>query len=148
MKNVILKITNLTKKYKDKLALDNISFEIEKGKIYGFIGENGAGKTTTIRAITGLTVIDEGIIELFGKSDKKGLEQARKKMGCLVERPILSLDDTAFNNLNLMFNEFAIIVAIVVFPVPGFPYKIIEHIVLLLNILEINFQYRNKNIKK
>jgi len=101
MKNVILKITNLTKKYKDKLALDNISFEIEKGKIYGFIGENGAGKTTTIRAITGLTVIDEGIIELFGKSDKKGLEQARKKMGCLVERPILSLDDTAFNNLKM-----------------------------------------------
>lgn len=101
MKNVILKISNITKKYKDKVALDNVSFEIEKGKIYGFIGENGAGKTTTIRAITGLTEVDEGTIELFGKSDKKGLEQARKKMGCLVERPILSLNDTAFNNLKM-----------------------------------------------
>lgn len=101
MNNVILKIDNLTKRYKDKVALDHVSFEIEKGKIYGFIGENGAGKTTTIRAITGLSTIDEGRVELFGCSDKKGLELARKKMGCLVERPVLILNDTAFNNLKM-----------------------------------------------
>ena len=101
MNNVILKISNLTKKYGDKIALDNISFKIEKGKIYGFIGENGAGKTTTIRSITGLTSEYEGTIELFGKSDKNGLEQARKRMGCLVEKPILLLNDTAFNNLKM-----------------------------------------------
>lgn len=101
MKDVILRINNLTKKYKDKVALDHVSFEIEKGKIYGFIGENGAGKTTTIRSITGLTTIDEGSIELFGRSTQKGLEQARKKMGCLVERPILSLNETAFYNLKM-----------------------------------------------
>lgn len=101
MKNIILKIDNLTKRYKDKVALDHVSFEIEKGKIYGFIGENGAGKTTCIRSITGLTSIDEGSVELFGCSNQKGLEQARKKMGCLVERPILSLNDTAFNNLKM-----------------------------------------------
>lgn len=101
MSNIILKIDQLTKKYKDKIALDHVSFEIEKGKIYGFIGENGAGKTTTIRSITGLTTIDEGTVELFGRSDQKGLEQARKQMGCLVESPILSLNNTAFENLKM-----------------------------------------------
>ena len=101
MGNIILKIDNLTKRYKDKVVLDHVSFEIEKGKIYGFIGENGAGKTTTIRSITGLTSIDEGSVELFGQSTSKGLEQARKKMGCLVERPILSLNETAFYNLKM-----------------------------------------------
>lgn len=101
MKDIILKIDGLTKRYKDVVALDHVSFEIEKGKIYGFIGENGAGKTTTIRAITGLSSIDEGRVELFGCSDQKGLEQARKKMGCLVERPVLLLNDTAFNNLKM-----------------------------------------------
>ena len=79
--------------------LDNVSFEIEKGKIYGFIGENGAGKTTAIRAITGLSPIDHGSIELFGKSDAKGLAEARRNMGCLVERPILEQNKTARQNL-------------------------------------------------
>ena len=97
----ILKISNLTKTYGTKKALNNVSFEVEKGKIYGFIGENGAGKTTTIRSITGLTTIDEGTVELFGVSSKKGLENARKKMGCLVERPILSLNKTAYENLKM-----------------------------------------------
>lgn len=101
MGNIILKIDKLTKRYKDKVALDHVSFEIEKGKIYGFIGENGAGKTTTIRSITGLSSIEEGSVELFGHSNRKGLEQARKKMGCLVERPILSLNETAFYNLKM-----------------------------------------------
>lgn len=101
MSNVILKIDNLTKRYKDKVALDHVSFEIQKGKIYGFIGENGAGKTTTIRSITGLSSIDEGKVELFGSSDSKGLQQARKKMGCLVERPILMLNESAFYNLKM-----------------------------------------------
>lgn len=101
MSNVILKIDNLTKRYKDKVALDHVSFEIQKGKIYGFIGENGAGKTTTIRSITGLSSIDEGSVELFGLSDSKGLQKARKKMGCLVERPILMLNESAFYNLKM-----------------------------------------------
>ena len=55
MDNVILRVNGLTRTYGDKTALDGVSFAIEKGKIYGFIGENGAGKTTTIRAVTGLT---------------------------------------------------------------------------------------------
>ena len=99
--NTILKVNGLTKKYGSKTALDNVAFNVEKGKIYGFIGENGAGKTTTIRAITGLSEAPSGTVELFGASDKKGLTKARRKMGYLVEHPILSMNDTAEGNLKM-----------------------------------------------
>lgn len=101
MSDAILRINNLSKTYGAKKALDGVSFEVERGKIYGFIGENGAGKTTAIRAITGLSPIENGTIELFGKSDSKGLAEARRKMGCLVESPILDMRKTAKENLML-----------------------------------------------
>ena len=99
--NTILKVNGLTKKYGSKTALNNVAFNVERGKIYGFIGENGAGKTTTIRAITGLSEAPSGTVELFGASDKKGLTMARRKMGYLVEHPILSMNDTAEGNLKM-----------------------------------------------
>ena len=99
--NTILKVSGLTKNYGAKTALNNVTFSVEKGRIYGFIGENGAGKTTAIRAITGLSVVPAGKVELFGSSDKKGLIKARRKMGYLVESPILSLNDTAEGNLRM-----------------------------------------------
>ena len=101
MSDVILRINDLSKTYGPKKALDGVSFEVERGKIYGFIGENGAGKTTAIRAITGLSPIENGTIELFGKSDSKGLAEARRKMGCPVESPILDMRKTAKENLML-----------------------------------------------
>ena len=101
MGDSILRISNLTKSYGAKKALDDVSFEVGRGRIYGFIGENGAGKTTAIRAITGLSPVDHGTIELFGRSDKKGLIEARRKMGCLVEHPILDMRKTAKENLLL-----------------------------------------------
>lgn len=63
----ILKINNLTKKYGDFIALNQINFEIKKGEVYGFIGPNGAGKTTTIRLILGLLKANQGNITIFGK---------------------------------------------------------------------------------
>lgn len=99
MSDTIMKISKLSKSYGAKRVLENVSFEIEEGKIYGFIGENGAGKTTAIRAITGLSPVTDGKVELFGRSDKKGLEEGRKKIGCLVEKPILALNKTAKDNL-------------------------------------------------
>ena len=99
--NTILRVNGLTKKYGSKTALNNVAFNVERGKIYGFIGENGAGKTTTIRAITGLSEAPSGTVELFGASDKKGLTKARRKMGYLVEHPILSMNDTAEGNLKM-----------------------------------------------
>lgn len=99
--NTILKVNGLTKKYGPKTALNNVTFSVEKGRIYGFIGENGAGKTTAIRAITGLSESPDGKIELFGSNNKKSLIKARRKMGYLVEHPILSMNDTAAGNLRM-----------------------------------------------
>jgi ABC-2 type transport system ATP-binding protein len=65
--NVTLKVQNVTKRFGDFTAVDDISFEIRAGRVFGFLGPNGAGKTTTIRMIVGITAPDEGFIELFGK---------------------------------------------------------------------------------
>ena len=77
-----------------------MSFSVEKGKIYGFVGENGAGKTTTIRAITGLSSYS-GTVSLFGSSTEEGLLIGRRQMGCLVEKPILYPDKDASYNLRM-----------------------------------------------
>ncbi len=99
MSDTILSVKDLSKTYGAKTVLEKVSFEVKKGRIYGFIGENGAGKTTAIRAITGLSPVEQGSVELFGKSDEKGLAEARRKIGCLVERPILELNKSARDNL-------------------------------------------------
>ncbi|HOO80520.1 MAG TPA: ATP-binding cassette domain-containing protein, partial [Lachnospiraceae bacterium] len=51
----MVKVTHLTKTYGDRVVVNDLSFELEKGKVYGFLGPNGAGKSTTIRILTGLT---------------------------------------------------------------------------------------------
>ena len=66
----VLKITNVSKKYEKKLVLDKVNMTINKGDIYGFVGENGSGKTTIIRLITGLIFPLEGDIEIFGSNSK------------------------------------------------------------------------------
>lgn len=101
MSDLLLQTHQLTKKYHEKIAIEDISISVEAGKIYGFIGENGAGKTTTIRILTGLSKATSGSIEIFGKKSKVELEKARKKIGCLVEHPILSLSQTAKENLKM-----------------------------------------------
>ncbi|MDU1043879.1 ATP-binding cassette domain-containing protein, partial [Peptoniphilus rhinitidis] len=68
---ILLEIKNLTKKYKNNTALDNVDLRILKGKVYGFIGKNGAGKTTLIRMITGLAFPTSGEISIFGNKGEK-----------------------------------------------------------------------------
>lgn len=76
-----LEIKNLKKAYKGKLAVDGVSFSIEKGEFYGFLGPNGAGKTTTIKAITGMATLDGGTITVFGIDVVSDYRNARKKVG-------------------------------------------------------------------
>ncbi len=99
MKNIILKTSNLTKRYGQQAAVDNISMSIEKGNIYGLIGQNGAGKTTLIRLITSLTFADAGHIEIMGENSPEGLCTARKRIGCIVETPAFYPTLTAEQNL-------------------------------------------------
>ena len=79
---VTLQVENVTKRYGDFTAIDNISFEIKAGRVFGFLGPNGAGKTTTIRMIVGITVPDEGTVRLFGE---KISSEIQNKIGYLPE---------------------------------------------------------------
>lgn len=101
MKEVVLKTQNLTKAYGSQLAVDNINMTINKGDIYGFIGQNGAGKTTLIRMITGLIHKSNGEVELFGKSGEASLNEGRTMIGSLIEYPAFYGNMTARENLEV-----------------------------------------------
>ena len=74
MNNVTLKVENISKRFGDFTAVEDLSFDVEAGRVFGFLGPNGAGKTTTIRMIVGITVPDEGRIELFGENISNELQ--------------------------------------------------------------------------
>lgn len=69
-----LRVSNVTKRFGDFTAVDDLSFEVRPGRVFGFLGPNGAGKTTTIRMIVGITAPDEGEIRLFGERMSAGLQ--------------------------------------------------------------------------
>ena len=101
MNSTVLEAHNLTKKYKHSLVIDHINLRIEKGKIYGFIGQNGAGKTTFLRLTAGLSFPTDGTLELWGQRNRTGLQEQRKRMGCLIESPALYPNLTAVQNLEV-----------------------------------------------
>ena len=77
MSSVILEAHDLTKEYRHTVALDHIDLKIEKGKIYGFIGQNGAGKTTFLRLVTGLAFPTSGTLSLW-ENRRKGIAGTEK----------------------------------------------------------------------
>ncbi len=99
MSEIICQTTELCKNYKNFHALQNVNFSINRGEIYGLVGENGAGKSTLIRILTGLAFKSSGIITLFGKTDH--LQHERTKIGCTIEMPALYKDMTAKQNLEI-----------------------------------------------
>ena len=101
MKEVILKTYNITKKYGNQVAVNNVNMTIKKGEIYGFIGQNGAGKTTLIRLITGLIHKTGGEIELLGATGENELNKSRTMVGSLIETPSFYTNMTARENLEV-----------------------------------------------
>ncbi len=97
MKEAILKTNQLTKKYDNFTALENVNIQINKGDIYGLIGRNGAGKTTLMKVITTLTNKTSGEYELFG--EKENVLEKKKRIGCLIENPAFFPSLTAYENL-------------------------------------------------
>ena len=85
----MLKIEHLTKRYGDKIAVNDLSIEIKSGEIYGFIGHNGAGKTTTIKCSCGLLEFDEGEIYVDGLSIKTDPLECKKRLSYLPDNPDL-----------------------------------------------------------
>lgn len=98
MDEIILKTKNLTKKYKDFVALDNVNINVHRGDIYGLIGRNGAGKTTLMKIVTTLANKTSGSFDLFGNSDKD-LTATKRRIGCLIENPAFFPNLSAYNNL-------------------------------------------------
>ena len=95
----MLKVKNLVKNYGDFNVLKNISFEVEKGKIYGFLGQNGAGKTTTMNILTGLIDFNGGEIYLDGEKFDKSKRHLLKKVGYLPQSPVFYGYMTAYEYL-------------------------------------------------
>lgn len=83
----VLELKNVSKIMGNTKLVDNISFQVNKGEIFGFLGPNGAGKTTTIKMITGLYSISEGEILIDGKSVEKQFEKALAGVGGIIENP-------------------------------------------------------------
>src|SRR5689334_16206718 len=98
---VIIQVKNLSKDYKELKAVDNLSFTVNQGDVYGFLGQNGAGKSTTIRMLLTLIEPSAGSIELFGLDLRKHRKEILQQVGAVIERPDLYKYLTAFENLSL-----------------------------------------------
>ncbi len=99
MSEVILKVENVTKVFKQRIAVKNVSFEIKAGEIFGFLGPNGAGKTTTMRAVCGLCKMDKGDVKVCGFSIKKNFEKAASNIGGIIENPLMYTYLSGYDNL-------------------------------------------------
>jgi ABC-type multidrug transport system ATPase subunit len=97
----IIQVSGLTKQFKDIRAVDQLSFSVEEGDIYGFLGQNGAGKSTTIRMLLTLIAPSAGNIELFGMNLKAHRKEILRQVGAVIERPDLYNYMTAYDNISL-----------------------------------------------
>lgn len=104
----MLKIENLTKKYDEKIAVDNLSLHIKPGEIYGFIGHNGAGKTTTLKSAVGILQFDEGEIFIDGTSIKEDPLKCKKEIAYIPDNPDLYDFMTGIKYLNFIADIFAV----------------------------------------
>jgi ABC-type multidrug transport system ATPase subunit len=99
--SAIIKVNNLSKQYRELKAVDDISFTVHAGDIYGFLGQNGAGKSTTIRMLLTLIEPTAGTIELFGKNLYSHRKEVLRQIGAVIEKPDLYKYLTAYENLSL-----------------------------------------------
>lgn len=97
----VITVTNLSKYYKELKAVDDVSFTVNSGDVYGFLGQNGAGKSTIIRMLLTLVEPTGGRIEIFGMDLKTHRREILKQVGAVVERPDLYKYLTALENLSL-----------------------------------------------
>ncbi|MHB1376029.1 MAG: ABC transporter ATP-binding protein [Candidatus Humimicrobiaceae bacterium] len=104
----IISVKNLVKKFAELTAVDNISFDVAEGEIFGFLGPNGAGKTTTIRMLTTLISPSSGEILINGMTIKKDADHIRSIIGILTETPGMYEKNTAYENLKFFASFYKI----------------------------------------
>ncbi len=98
----MIEVTHLSKKYGNHMAVNDLSFRVEKGQIYGFLGPNGAGKSTTMNIMTGYLAATDGTVIINGKDIRKEPEEAKKSIGYLPEQPPLYVDMTVSEYLKFV----------------------------------------------
>lgn len=99
MDNNIITVNNLTRKFKDFTAVDNISFTVKAGEIFAFLGPNGAGKSTTIKMLTTLLAPTAGEVRLNGYDPKEDKHRVRESFGIVFQDPSLDDELTALENM-------------------------------------------------
>jgi ABC-2 type transport system ATP-binding protein len=97
----VLRTELLTKRYGRRAAVDNLSIEVERGDIYGFLGQNGAGKSTTIRMILGLVRPTQGGVRLLGQDMRRHPLRGLRRVGAIIESPAFYDHFTGWQNLRL-----------------------------------------------
>ncbi len=95
-----IEVSDLTKRFGNLTAVDNISFAVKEGEIFGLLGPNGAGKTTTISIITTTLNATSGIVKVYGKEVAKDKSEARQMIGIVFQDPSLDDELTAWENLD------------------------------------------------
>ncbi len=103
-----LTISGLTKSFRDKRAVDGVSFSVPKGEIVGFLGPNGAGKTTVMNMVTGLIAPDAGQIDLLGVREGARSKAVRARIGYLQEKPRIYPEMTARAYLTLFAQLYGV----------------------------------------
>ncbi len=98
----MIKVEHLTKYYGDFLAVDDLSFEIQEGQVYGFLGPNGAGKSTTMNIMTGCLSATSGKVEIGGYDIFEDPQKAKKLIGYLPEQPPLYMNETPLEYLEFV----------------------------------------------
>lgn len=99
--SLIIEVNHLSKKFKDNYAVNDLSFTVNQGDIYGFLGQNGAGKSTTIRMLLTLIKPTEGDINLFGKKLSTHRSEILRQVGAVIEKPDLYKYLSAYDNLSI-----------------------------------------------
>ena len=99
MENII-EVKNLTKSYKNKIAVDNLTFNVKKGEILGLLGPNGSGKTTTINSILSLLNYDKGLIKIYGKEMNPDAYDIKEKIGVIFQEVAVFEELTVYDNID------------------------------------------------
>ena len=96
----LIEVTQLCKKFDQFTAVNELSFTVNEGDIFGFLGENGAGKSTTIRMLLTLIQPTSGNINIFGENLQENRKEILKKVGAVIEKPDMYKYLSALENLN------------------------------------------------
>lgn len=96
----VIEVDNLTKKYKNIIAVDNLSFSVNKGEILGLLGPNGSGKSTTINCILSLLNFQSGSIKIFGKNTKPDSYDIKRQIGVVFQDVAVFEELTVYENLD------------------------------------------------